>query len=76
MVKDPKRFWLVILLCGLSGMLMGATTSQAAINECLSDNTPSTECLTQDPVRIKVESMSMGLIAGVCAAVGATWKVK
>lgn len=74
MGKDPKRFWLVVILCGISGMLMGATTSQATINECLTDSTPSQSCLTQDPNLLKVESVAMGLLAGVGAAFGATWQ--
>lgn len=54
---------------------MGATTSQAALNECLNADTPSQECLTQDPTMLKLENIGMGLVMGVGAAVGATWKM-
>ncbi|WAL58676.1 hypothetical protein [Thermocoleostomius sinensis] len=70
-----SRFWLLVILCGVSGSVLGATTSQAAINECLTDATPSTECLTQNPMEKKVEGISMGLMAGVSAAIGASWRI-
>lgn len=74
MGNNSKRFWLLVTLCGIAGIATGATTSQAAINQCLSDETPSYECLTQNPETKRIEGMSMGLIAGVSAAVGAAWQ--
>lgn len=74
MGKNSKRFWLLVGFCGISGIILGATTSQAAINECLADDTPSHECLVQDPVTKKVEGIGMGLMVGVSAAVGAAWQ--
>ena len=74
MSKDSKRFWILVSLCGLLGIGMGATTSQAAINECLADETPSNECMTQDPATKKLEGIGMGLMVGVCAAFGAAWR--
>jgi hypothetical protein len=74
MGKDSKRFCLLVTLCGLMGIAMGATTSQAAINECLADSSPSHECLIQDPATRKLEGIGMGLMVGVCAAVGAAWR--
>lgn len=75
-IKGPKRFWVLVTLCGLSGIILGATTSQAAIDQCLTDDTPSSECLTQDPIEKKIEGISMGLMAGVSAAIGAAWNIK
>jgi hypothetical protein len=75
MGKDSKRFWLLVILCGVFGSVLGATTSEAAINECFTDATPSNECLTQDPIERKVEGISMGLMVGVSAAVGASWRL-
>jgi hypothetical protein len=70
-----SRFWLLVILCGVFGSVLGATTSQAAINQCLTDATPSNECLTQNPMEKKVEGISMGLMAGVSAAIGAGWRI-
>ncbi|NJO39115.1 MAG: hypothetical protein HC769_07070 [Cyanobacteria bacterium CRU_2_1] len=75
MGRDSKRFWFVITVCAALGVVFGATTSQAAIDQCLSDDTPSHECLTQDPLAKRVEGIGMGLMVGVGAAVGAVWQV-
>lgn len=75
MGNNSKRFWLLVTLCGVAGIITGATTSQAAINQCLSDETPNHECLMQDPDVKRIEGMSMGLIAGISAALGAAWQV-
>ena len=64
----------MIILCGVFGSAFGATTSQAAINQCLTDETPSNECLTQSPIEKQVEGISMGLLVGVSAAIGASWR--
>ena len=54
---------------------MGGTASQAEINQCLSAEMPTDTCLTQNPVAETIEGMSVGLVAGAGAAVGATWKM-
>lgn len=74
MVKDSKRFWFMVILCGVLGSVFGATTSQAAINQCFTDDSPSHDCLTQNPVEKKVEGISMGILVGVSAAIGASWR--
>ncbi|MBW4468407.1 MAG: hypothetical protein KME07_23520 [Pegethrix bostrychoides GSE-TBD4-15B] len=76
MVKKPDRAPLLIALCSVAGLLVGATSSQAEMNQCLNDATPSSQCLTQNPVAKRVEGMSMGLFAGAGAAVAATWRMK
>jgi xanthosine utilization system XapX-like protein len=75
MSKKTKRFCLLITTCGVLGVVLGATTSQAAMNRCLNAEVVTNECLTQNPTNHIVGSMSMGLFAGVGAAVGATWQV-
>lgn len=75
MGNDPKRFWFMVVLCGILGSIFGATTSQAAINDCFADDSPSHECLMQDPIEKKVEGISMGVMVGISAAIGASWRV-
>lgn len=75
MGRDAKRFWLIVIICGITGVVFGATTSQAAINQCLSTENPTNECLTQDPLMKRFEGMGMGLFVGVGSAVGATWQI-
>jgi hypothetical protein len=75
MGNNSKRFWFLVTFCGILGSVLGATTSQAAINQCFTDASPSHECMTQSPMERKVEGISMGLLAGVSAAIGASWRV-
>ncbi len=72
---NKQRFALILLLCSAAGVIFGATTSQAALQECLTSNNPSNKCLTQDPVLNQVEGMGMGLFVGIGAALGATWNL-
>lgn len=70
-----NRFWIFVLTCSAAGVLLGAASSQAEINECVSAIQPSSECLMQDPMLKTVEGMSVGLLAGAGAAVGVTWQM-
>jgi hypothetical protein len=72
MSKSPYRFWIAIALCGAIGIVFGGAASQAAINQCVDDANP--DCLLQDPWITRLENMSIGLFAGIGAAVGATWQ--
>jgi len=72
--KDAKRFGLVVASCGVMGIILGASNSQAAMSDCLNAKTVTSECLTQDPLQKQVEGMSVGLFVGVGAAIGATWQ--
>jgi hypothetical protein len=74
MSKNPHRFWLAIALCGAIGIVFGCATSQAAINQCSHGDDANPECLLQDPWITRVENISIGLFAGIGAAVGATWQ--
>jgi hypothetical protein len=76
MVKKIDSSVLTIVLCGALGVVLGATASQAEMNQCLTAANPSHQCLTQDPVMKRVEGMSMGFFAGAGAAIGATWQMK
>jgi len=72
--KDAKRFGLVVASCGVMGIILGASNSQAAMSDCLNAKTVTSECLTQDPLQTQIEGMSVGLFVGVGAAIGATWQ--
>ncbi len=72
--RDAVRLGLVIVSCGAVGVILGGTNSQAAMTDCLAAKTVTNECLTQNPLQKQIEGMSLGLFAGVGAAVGATWQ--
>jgi len=71
-----KRLLLLALSCSIAGVVLGGTVSWAESNLCLKDTRITSECLTQDPIQKTLEGMSMGLVAGVGAAFGATWNLR
>lgn len=76
MLKKIDRSLLTIVVCGALGVVLGATASQAEMNQCFTAERPSDQCLMQDPVMKRVEGMSMGFFAGAGAAIGATWRMQ
>lgn len=76
MGRKIDRVPLTIVLCSVLGVILGATASQAEMNQCLTVDNPTNQCLTQNPVQKRLEGMTMGLFAGAGAAVGATWRIK
>ncbi len=79
MVRKAPRLFMFVLACSAVGVILGGTASQAEINQCQAADTPSSECLTQDPMFKTLEGMSVWLVAGAGAALGATfdiWKKK
>lgn len=74
MGRKIDRFPLTIILCGLLGVILGATASQAEMNQCLTTDNPTSQCLNQNPIQRRIEGMGMGLFAGAGAAVAATWQ--
>lgn len=75
MVRKNHRFLIYILLCSAIGVVLGGTASRAELSRCLLAPLPSSECLTQDPFVETLEGMSVGLLAGAGAALGATWQI-
>ncbi len=75
MDRKTRRFCLYVAACSVAGIVLGGTASQAELSHCLETDSPSNECLSQDPTMKLVEGMSFGLIAGAGAAVGATWQI-
>jgi hypothetical protein len=71
-----KRFLILIASCSIAGVVLGGTTSWAYSNQCLQADKLTSECLTQDPVTKTIQGMSVGLLAGAGAAVGAAVQVK
>lgn len=79
MDRKTPRLFMFVLACSAVGVILGGTASQAEINQCQAAPSLSNECLTQDPLYKTVEGMSVGLLAGAGAALGATveiWKKK
>jgi hypothetical protein len=71
-----NRFLILIATCSVAGVILGGTTSWAYSNQCLQAENLTTECLTQDPVVKTMQGMSVGLLAGAGAAVGAALQRK
>ncbi|MGA7937793.1 MAG: hypothetical protein WCA35_29865 [Kovacikia sp.] len=66
----------MVTLCSATGVILGGTSSWAESNTCMQVETPSKECLTKNPALRTVEGMGVGLLAGMGAAIGATWQAK
>ncbi|MEB3826521.1 hypothetical protein [Phormidium sp. CCY1219] len=75
MVRKNNRFVIYIVVCSALGVILGGTASRAELHQCLMAPVPSSECLMQDPLMKTLEGMSLGLIAGGGAALGATWQM-
>lgn len=76
MGRKTNQIPLTVILCSVLGVIFGATATQAEMNQCLSADQPTNQCLTQNPTTKRVEGMTMGLFAGAGAAIGATWRMK
>jgi len=74
--RKTNRFFLYIVACSAIGVVLGGTASWAESNQCWQAETPTSQCLTEDPVLRTVQGMSTGLIAGAVAAIAATWQMK
>lgn len=76
MVIKTNRFTVLIVSCSAAGVLVGGVSNWIESHQCLQATTPTTECLLQDPTLKTIQGMSMGLIAGAGAALGATFQLK
>ncbi len=71
-----NRFLILIATCSVAGVVLGGTTSWAYSSQCLQARNMTSECLTHDPVAKTFEGMSVGLLAGAGAAVGAALQLR
>jgi hypothetical protein len=76
MGRKDYRFIILIVLCSIAGVILGGTTSWAQSTQCLQVEHLTNECLTQSPLNKTIEGMSVGLLAGAGAAVGAAFQLK
>lgn len=76
MGRKRNRFLILIAACSVTGVVLGGTTSWAQSNQCLQAKNLTSECLTQSPLQKTIEGMSVGLLAGAGAAVGAAFQLK
>ena len=74
--RKTSRFLVYIVACSAIGVVLGGTASWAESNQCWQAETPSSQCLTEDPVLKTIQGMSTGSIAGAVAAIVATWQIK
>lgn len=71
-----NRFLFLIVACSAAGVFLGGASSWIESHQCLQADTPTAECLTQDPLLKTLEGMGSGLLAGAGAALGTTWQLK
>jgi hypothetical protein len=76
MDRKHNRLLILIATCSVAGVVLGGTTSWAYSNQCLQAKHVTNDCLTQDPIAKTVEGMSVGLLAGAGAAVGAAFQLR
>jgi hypothetical protein len=76
MDRKTNRFLLLVSTCSIAGVVLGGTSSWAESNQCLQAAVLTSQCLAQNPVQKTIEGMSLGLVAGIGAAVGATWQIR
>jgi hypothetical protein len=74
--KKQPPVWIVILACSVVGVVLGGTSSWAQSQSCLETDTPSGDCLKKSPLLRTAEGMSVGLVAGMSGAIGATWQAR
>lgn len=70
-----NRLFLLIIACSATGVVLGGASSWVDSHQCLQGNNITTQCLTQDPMLNTIQGMSLGLVAGAGAAIGATWQI-
>lgn len=76
MNRKMNRLFILILVCSGAGVVLGGTVSWAESNQCWQADTPTSQCLAQDPVTAAAEGMSTGLVAGTTAAIAAAWQLR
>jgi hypothetical protein len=76
MGRKPKQFLMLIVACSATGVVLGGTASWAESNQCWQAESPTNQCLTQNPIIQTFQGMSTGLIAGAGAAIGAAWQIQ
>ncbi|HEY9908602.1 MAG TPA: hypothetical protein V6D18_13465 [Thermosynechococcaceae cyanobacterium] len=76
MGRKQRPFLLMVGLCSTAGVILGGTSSWAESNRCAQADSPTIECLSKNPVNQAIEGMSVGLVAGISAAVSATLYAK
>ncbi len=71
-----NRFIFVFVACSAAGVVVGGASNWMESHQCLQADTPTVECLTQDPLIKTMQGMGSGLLAGAGAALGVTWQLK
>ncbi|HEY9632914.1 MAG TPA: hypothetical protein V6D14_05895 [Coleofasciculaceae cyanobacterium] len=76
MDRKNNRLLILIATCSIAGVVLGGTTSWAYSNQCLQAKNVTNDCLTVNPTNKIFEGMSVGLLAGAGAAVGAALQLR
>lgn len=66
----------MISVCSVAGAVLFGTAGWAESNTCLQSEAVTQECLTKSPTTKTLEGMGFGVLAGIGAAIGATWQIK
>lgn len=76
MDRKTNRLLLLICACSVSGVVVGGTSNWVDSRLCMQAKTPTFECLNQNPMVKTAQGMSIGLLAGAGAALGAVYQLK
>lgn len=76
MDRKTNRLLLLICACSASGVVVGGVSNWVDSQQCLKAKTPTIECVSQNPISKTIQGMSIGLLAGAGAALGATFQLK
>lgn len=76
MGRKNNRLLILVTACSIAGVVLGGTTSWAYSQQCLQAENLTSECLSLDPAAETIEGMSVGLLAGAGAAVGAALQLR
>lgn len=76
MDRKTNRLLLLICACSVTGAVVGGTSNWVDSRLCLQAKTPTLDCLSQNPMIKTIQGMSVGLVAGAGAALGAVYQLK
>lgn len=71
---SSRSFLTMMIVCSVAGSALGGVSSWVDSDRCLQSPNPTTQCLTQNPIYKTIQGASVGMVAGIGAAVGATWQ--
>lgn len=75
-MRKKNRTLTLFVACSAFGLILGGFSSRADSYQCTQAETPTTQCLSQNPNIKTLQGMFTGLLAGGGAAICTTWKLQ